>query len=71
MRSSAWRGRRFDRWLRGSRPRTLGVDSGVGDVAALMTVALQKSLPLAFVVAACLVLAPVALYFALSEDKGR
>lgn len=50
---------------------TLGVDSGIGDVAALMSVALQKSLPLAFVVAACIVLAPVALYFVLSEDKGR
>lgn len=48
--------------------RVLG-DSQVVDVAALMTAALQKSLPLAFVVAACIVLAPVALYFALTDDR--
>lgn len=47
---------------------TLGADSGFGDVAALVTAAVQKSLPLAFVITACLVLAPVALYFALSDD---
>jgi len=51
--------------------QTFGVDSGLGDVAALVTAALQKSLPLAFVVAACIVLAPVALYFALSDDSGH
>lgn len=51
--------------------QTLGADPGVGDVATLVTTALQKSLPLAFVVAACIVLAPVALYFALSDDSGR
>ena len=51
--------------------QTFGVDSGLGDVAALVTAALQKSLPLAFVVAACIVLAPVALYFALSDDNGH
>ena len=71
LRSSAWRGPRFETIARGSRPTTLGADSGVGDVAAFVTAALQKSLPLAFVVAACLVLAPVALYFVLSEEKGR
>jgi hypothetical protein len=45
-----------------------GTDSRVADVAALVTGALQRSLPLAFVLAACIVLAPVALYFALSDD---
>jgi hypothetical protein len=45
-----------------------GVDTRVVDVAALATAALEKSLPLAFVAAACIVLVPVALYFALSED---
>jgi hypothetical protein len=40
----------------------------VADVAAFVTDAMQRSLPLAFVVAACIVLAPVALYFALSDD---
>jgi len=49
----------------------LGAESGVYDVAAFMTAALQRSLPLAFVIAACIVLAPVALYFALSDDRGR
>jgi hypothetical protein len=48
--------------------QTLGLDSGVSDVAVLVTAAFQRSLPLAFVAAACLVLAPVALYFALSDD---
>ncbi len=45
-----------------------GVDARMADVAALVTAALQRSLPLAFVVAACLVLAPVALYFVLTDD---
>jgi hypothetical protein len=36
-----------------------------------MSAAIQKSLPLAFIVAAFIVLAPVALYFALSDDRGR
>ena len=45
--------------------------SGIGEVAAFVTAVLQKSLPLVFVIAACIVLAPVALYFALSEEKGR
>jgi hypothetical protein len=50
--------------------RTLGADSsGVGDVAALVTAAVQRSLPLAFVVAAFIVLAPVALYFVLADEK--
>ena len=49
----------------------LGTDSGLADVVVLMGAAFQKSLPLAFVVAACIVLAPVALYFALSDDGGR
>ena len=48
----------FERWRRGSRAQTLGADSRIGDVAALVTAAMQRSLPLAFVVAACLVLAP-------------
>jgi hypothetical protein len=46
----------------------LGTDSRVADLAALVTATLQRSLPLAFVVAACLVLAPVALYFAMTDD---
>ena len=45
-----------------------GADSRMADVAAFVTAALQRSLPLAFVVAACLVLAPVALYFVLTDD---
>ena len=45
-----------------------GADSRMADVAAFVTAAMQRSLPLAFVVAACIVLAPVALYFALSDD---
>jgi hypothetical protein len=48
--------------------QTLGVDPGIADVATLVTAAMQHSLPLAFVVAACIVLAPVALYFVLTED---
>jgi hypothetical protein len=55
-------------WLASQLP---GTDSGLGDVAALMAGAVQKSLALAFIVAACIVLAPVALYFALSDDSGR
>ncbi len=51
--------------------QTFGADSAVGDVATLVTASLQKSLPFAFVVAACIVLAPVALYVALSDDRGR
>jgi len=47
---------------------TLGADSRVADVAAFVTAAMQRSLPLAFVVAACIVLAPVALYFVLTDD---
>jgi hypothetical protein len=47
---------------------TFRADSRVADVAAFVTDAMQRSLPLAFVVAACIVLAPVALYFALSDD---
>ena len=46
----------------------LGADSRVSDVAGLVTVAMQRSLPLAFVVAAGIVLAPIALYFALTDD---
>ena len=48
--------------------RAIAADSGVADVAALVTTAMQRSLPLAFVVAACIVLAPVALYFVLTDD---
>jgi hypothetical protein len=48
--------------------QALGADSRVADVAALVTSALQKSLPLAFIVAACIILAPVALYFVLTDD---
>jgi hypothetical protein len=48
--------------------QALGMDSRLGDVAVLMTAAFQRSLPLAFVAAACLVLAPVALYFVFSDD---
>ena len=45
-----------------------GADSRMVDVAAFVTAAMQRSLPLAFVVAACLVLAPVALYFVLTDE---
>ena len=55
-------------WLAEQVP---GFDSGLGDVAVLMSAAIHKSLPLAFIVAAFIVLAPVALYFALSDDRGR
>jgi hypothetical protein len=48
--------------------QTLGADSRISDVAVLVTAALQRSLPLAFVVAACIVLAPLALYFVLTDD---
>ncbi len=72
LRSSASRGLRFEviaAWL---AAYTFGAgSSGVGDVAAFVTAALQKSLPLVFVIAACIVLAPVALYFVLSEEKSR
>ena len=51
--------------------QALPADMSVGNVGSLVTAVLQKSLPLAFVVAACLVLAPVALYLALSDDRGR
>jgi hypothetical protein len=47
---------------------TLGADSRIADVAALVTSAMQRSLPLAFIVAASIVLAPIALYFALADD---
>jgi hypothetical protein len=50
--------------------RMFGTDSGLADVAVLMGATIQKSLPLAFIVAACIVLAPVALYFALADDSG-
>ena len=46
-------------------------DSRVSDVAVLASSALQKSLPLALVVALCVVVTPVALYFVLSDDNGR
>lgn len=49
--------------------QTLGVDTGIGDVAVFLTTAIQRSLPLAFVIAACIVLAPVALYFVLTNDR--
>jgi hypothetical protein len=39
-----------------------------GEVAGLVSMALGQSLVLALVAAACLVLAPVVLYFALSDD---
>jgi hypothetical protein len=45
-----------------------GADSRVADVAAFVMAAMQRSLPLAFIVAACIVIAPVALYFALADD---
>ena len=47
---------------------TFVADSRVADVAAFVTAAMQRSLPLALVVAACIVLAPVALYFVLTDD---
>jgi hypothetical protein len=48
--------------------QALGVDSGIADVAALVAAAMRRSLSLAFVVAAGIVLAPVALYFVLTDD---
>jgi len=48
--------------------QTVGADTRVEDIATLAIAALQRSLPLAFVVAAFIVLAPVALYFALTDD---
>lgn len=55
-------------WLLAQMP---GADAGLRDMATLVTVMLQKSLPLALVMAVCLLLAPVAVYFALSGDRGR
>jgi hypothetical protein len=49
--------------------QTIGADSRIGDFASLVTVTLQNSLPLAFVVAACLVLAPIAFFLALSDGS--
>lgn len=50
--------------------QTVGADSPIGDLAAVVTALLQNSLPLAFVVAACLILAPIAFFLALSDGKG-
>ncbi len=49
--------------------QTVGADSRIGDFASLVTTTLQNSLPLAFVVAACLVLAPIAFFLALSDGS--
>lgn len=48
--------------------QALGADSSVGDVVIMLSAAIQKSLPLALVVAACIILAPLAVYFALADD---
>ncbi len=55
-------------WVSWFTLQTLGPDTRITDVAVLITAAMQRSLPLAFVVAACIVLAPVALYFVLTDD---
>jgi hypothetical protein len=47
---------------------TFGADSRVADVAVFVMAAMQRSLPVAFIIAVCIVLAPVALYFALADD---
>ena len=47
----------------------LPAEAGLADVAALMATMLQKSLALAWMVAVCIVLTPIALYFALSDDR--
>jgi hypothetical protein len=49
--------------------QTVGADSSLGDLAAVVTAMLQNSLPLAFVVAACLILAPIAFFLALSDGS--
>jgi hypothetical protein len=51
-------------WLAGMALRF----APANDVTTLITETLQQRLPLILVVAACVVLAPVALYFALSDD---
>ena len=67
--SMAWTSiRGMAAWL---AAQALPADLGVGNIASLMTAVVQRSLPLAFVVAACIVLAPVALYLAFSDDRGR
>jgi hypothetical protein len=43
-------------------------DSRVGDVAVMVAATVQRSLPVALLLAACLLVAPVAVYFALSDD---
>jgi hypothetical protein len=48
--------------------RTLGADSSLSEMAALVTAAFQRSVLLAIAIAASVVLAPVALYFALSDE---
>jgi hypothetical protein len=44
------------------------VNSPLGETALRMTGALQQTIAIVLVAAACLVLAPLALYFALSDD---
>jgi hypothetical protein len=46
----------------------LGLDARRDEIAAASALVLQHALPLALGLAACLVIAPLALYFALSDD---
>ena len=48
--------------------REWAVMPGASDTAALILAALQRSLPLALVVATCMILAPIAIYLAVSDD---
>jgi hypothetical protein len=52
-------------WLRSHAP---AAGFGVFDVTAVTAAAVQSSLAVAFIIAACIVLAPVAIYFALSDE---
>ena len=54
--------------LDGSSERWSDYVPAAADVAALLTTAMQRSLPFALLAAACLVLAPIALYLALSDE---
>ena len=48
--------------------RVASVDPAAAGVASMITTAVQQSMPLVVAITACAVLAPIALYFALSDD---
>jgi hypothetical protein len=52
----------------GIAQREWAVMPGATDIAALILAALQRSLPLALIVATCMILAPIAIYLAVSDD---